>query len=114
MELKCYIGAPASTPEIALENSAVRLDITNRLRKIKVGSYAVDNGSHSKHFSVSALCLEAAQEIDRLREGLQLIECEPINAEYMARNILEGNPAYHSTMTKVGGGETALKPYNAK
>lgn len=37
-------------------------------------------------------------EIKRLREGLLLFECEPINAEYMARNILDGLPAYHDTM----------------
>ena len=32
------------------------------------------------------------QEIERLREGLKLIACEPINAEYMAQNILDGKP----------------------
>ena len=37
-------------------------------------------------------------EIDRLREGLTLITCEPINAEYMAQNILDGLPPYHNTM----------------
>jgi hypothetical protein len=41
---------------------------------------------------------DAMAEIERLREGLLLIECEPINAEYMARNILDGLPAYHGTM----------------
>ena len=54
---------------------------------------------------------EMRAEIKRLREGLSLIECEPINAEYMARNILDGKPAYHDTMIKVGAGETA---HNAK
>lgn len=37
-------------------------------------------------------------EIERLREGLRLIECEPLNAEYMARNILDGLPPHHGTM----------------
>lgn len=37
-----------------------------------------------------ALCLGMASEIDRLREGLLRIECEPINAEYMARDALDG------------------------
>lgn len=56
-------------------------------------------------------------EHSRLIEGLRLIECEPLNAEYMARNILDGLPAYHDTMTKcgegckckVGAGKTALE-----
>ena len=68
-----------------------------------------------------------SDEIERLREGLQLIECEPINAEYMARNILDGLPAYHGTMLectenckcKVGAGDTAVQgdmllPANAR
>ena len=50
---------------------------------------------------------EMRAEIKRLREGLRLIECEPINAEYMARNILDGKPAYYDTMIKVGCGDTA-------
>mgnify|MGYP005824236627 CR=1 FL=1 len=37
-------------------------------------------------------------EINRLRKGLSAIESEPINAEYMARNILDGLPPYHDTM----------------
>jgi SAM-dependent methyltransferase len=43
-------------------------------------------------------------EHSRLIEGLRLIECEPLNAEYMARNILDGLPAYHDTMLKCGEG----------
>ena len=53
-------------------------------------------------------------EHSRLIDGLRLIECEPLNAEYMTRNILDGLPAYHGTMLKcgdgcckVGAGETA-------
>jgi len=42
--------------------------------------------------------LSLAAEVLRLREGLRLITCEPINAEYMAQNILDGLPAYHDTM----------------
>lgn len=41
---------------------------------------------------------EVEAEIARLREGLQLITCEPINAEYMAQNILDGRPPYYNTM----------------
>jgi hypothetical protein len=121
MELKCNIDGPASTPEIALENERIRFDLLKRLRAIKIGSFTVDHGSHSKHFAAKTICLEAAQEIERLREGLELIEREPLNAEYMARNILDGLPAYHDTMMecevdckcKVGADDTALKPYNA-
>ena len=43
-------------------------------------------------------CKKAADEIERLREGLRLITCESVNAEYMAQNILDGLPAYHDTM----------------
>ena len=42
--------------------------------------------------------LELHRENERLREGLRLITCEPINAEYMAQNILDGLPPYHNTM----------------
>lgn len=41
---------------------------------------------------------ELHEENKRLREGLKLITCEPINAEYMAQNILDGFPPYHDTM----------------
>ena len=41
---------------------------------------------------------ELLEEIARLREGLRLITCESVNAEYMAQNILDGLPAYHDTM----------------
>jgi hypothetical protein len=41
-------------------------------------------------------CMEEMDaEINRLREGLKLITCESINAEYMAQNILDGLPPYH-------------------
>lgn len=57
------------------------------------------NNPHSVSHELAGNSLEdAAAEIERLREGLSLIESEPINAEYMARNILDGLPAYHGTM----------------
>lgn len=40
--------------------------ITERLLKIKIGSYTIDEGSHSKHFAVRAVCEEASAEIERL------------------------------------------------
>lgn len=57
--------------------------------------------------SVIEVMREQHQEIERLREGLKLIACEPISAEYMAQNILDGKPAYYDTMIKVGADETA-------
>lgn len=36
--------------------------------------------------------LAAADEIERLQEALLHIECEPINAEYMARAALDAVP----------------------
>ena len=57
-------------------------DIVDRLRS--VGGY----------FDAAALkyvsCSEAADEIERLRNALLRIECEPINAEYLARAALDG------------------------
>ena len=56
---------------------------------------------------------ELMGEIKRLREGLALIECEPVNAEYMARNILDGLPAYHDTVMECEAGckcKTAVPP----
>ena len=47
--------------------------ITERLRNIKIGSYTVDEGSHSKHFAVAAVCQEAAQEIERLQEKVDYL-----------------------------------------
>ncbi len=52
----------------ATEQEATKaVPITERLRAIKIGSYTVDNGSHSKHFAVRAVCEEAAVEIERLK-----------------------------------------------
>jgi hypothetical protein len=60
-------------------------DIVDRLRS--VGGY----------FDAAALkyvsCSEAADEIERLRNALLRIECEPINAEYLARAALDGHNA---------------------
>lgn len=44
------------------------------------------------------VCMLLAEEVRRMRAGLTLITCEPINAEYMAQNILDGLPAYHDKM----------------
>jgi hypothetical protein len=37
---------------------------------------------------------DQAEEIQRLRDGLTAIMCEPLNAEYMAQNVLDGMPPY--------------------
>lgn len=46
-----------------------------------------NEGSHELY----CRCLDAAAEIYRLRAALLHIECEPINAEYMARKALSPN-----------------------
>ena len=48
--------------------AAQAVPITEKLRAIKIGSYTVDNGSHSKHFAVRAVCEAAAEEIERSHE----------------------------------------------
>ena len=48
-------------------SQAKTIPITERLRNIKIGSYTVDHGSHTKHIAVRAICEEAAAEIERLR-----------------------------------------------
>lgn len=65
-------------------------DLAYKLRRNNPNSVSHELASNSLE--------DAAAEIERLREGLRLIESEPINAEYMARNILDGLPAYHNTM----------------
>ena len=57
--------------------AAKAVPITERLRNIKIGSYTVDHGSHSKHFAVRAVCEEAAAEIERShqREAMMKGEC---------------------------------------
>ena len=79
---KCYMATPDETLEAQFMNCNTPL-------------------SEREHW--------ARNEIERLREGLALIECEPINAEYMARNILDGKPAYYDTMIKVCSGDTAIQ-----
>lgn len=49
-------------------SQAKTVPITERLRNIKIGSYTVDHGSHTKHIAVRAICEEAAAEIERLRK----------------------------------------------
>jgi len=49
-----------------------------------------------EHQSMSDSEIDALHaRISALEDGLRAIECEPINAEYMARNILHGLPAHH-------------------
>ena len=57
--------------------TAQAVPITERLRNIKIGSYTVDHGSHTKHIAVRAICEEAAAEIERShqREAMMKGEC---------------------------------------
>lgn len=62
--------------------TAKAVPITERLRAIKIGSYTVDEGSHSKHFAVRPVCEEAAQFIEQLQQvgrGLSAISKEQAN-----------------------------------
>lgn len=59
--------------------TAKAVPITERLLNIKIGSYTVDEGSHSKHFAVRAVCEEAAQFIEQLQHvgrGLSVLSKE--------------------------------------
>lgn len=53
--------------------TAKAVPVAERLRAIKIGRYTVDEGSHSKHFAVAAVCQEAAQEIERLQEKVDYL-----------------------------------------
>ena len=53
--------------------TAKAVPVTERLLKIKIGIYTVDEGSYSKHFAVRAVCEEAAQEIERLQEKVDYL-----------------------------------------
>ena len=57
--------------------AAKAVPIAERLRNIKIGSYTVDHGSHTKHIAVRAICEEAAAEIERShqREAMMKGEC---------------------------------------
>ena len=56
--------------------TAQAVPLVDRLRNIKIGSYAVDHGSHSKHVAVSAVCQEAAKEIERANENERQLKGE--------------------------------------
>lgn len=88
-ELKLDISAPPSVPEIALENAALRAELTHRLRAIKIGSFTVDNGSHQKHFPVAAVCLEAASEIERANEHERQLKGECLMLVDVLRDAFE-------------------------
>lgn len=71
--------------------AAQAVPITERLRNIKIGSYTVDHGSHSKHIAVNAICEEAATEIERLTDEIARYRCyEHVEAENTKRKIWVG------------------------
>lgn len=88
--------------------AAQAVPITERLRNIKIGSYTVDHGSHSKHIAVNATCEEAAKEIERLQaenERLAGMLCEIVTenpgGSYIGDELLERICEAIATMTMV-------------
>lgn len=72
------------------------------MKPIPLALYLAQQIEDSKHvyrgmqFLISNVAAELRRqhaEIERLRAGLALINCEPINAEYMAQNLLDGHQA---------------------
>ena len=81
---------------------AKAVPIAERLRKIKIGGYTVDNGSHSKHFAVRPVCEEAAAEIERANEherqlkGECLLLADILRDAYEVIKTIEGEAAEHA------------------
>lgn len=69
--------------------TAKAVPIAERLREIKIGSYTVDEGSHSKHFAVAAVCREAAQEIERANEHERQLKGECLMLADVLRDAFE-------------------------
>jgi len=68
---------------------AKAVPIAERLREIKIGGYTVDNGSHSKHFAVRAVCEEAAAEIERANEHERQLKGECLLLADVLRDAYE-------------------------
>lgn len=103
------ISAPQSVPEIALERAA----ITDRLRKIKTGSYTEDHGSHSKHFAVRAVCEEAAAEIERLKSERAILRDSAKDViAWCDANPPAGDALY--CISRLRHAIAATEPYNVK
>ena len=69
--------------------TAQAVPLVDRLRNIKIGSYAVDHGSHSKHVAVSSVCQEAAQEIERANENERQLKGECLLLADILRDAFE-------------------------
>ena len=108
-DMSTDISAPQSVPEIALERAA----ITERLRKIKTGSYTEDHGSHSKHFAVRAVCEEAAAEIERLKSERAILRDSAKDViAWCDANPPAGDALY--CIARLRHAIAATEPYNAK
>ena len=102
------ISAPPSVPEIALENAA----LIERLRKIKIGNYTEDHGSHSKHFAVRAVCEEAAAEIERLKSERAILRDSAKDViAWCDANPPAGDALY--CIARLRHAIAATEPYNA-
>lgn len=63
--------------------------IVEKLRSIKIGSYTVNHGSHSKHIAVRGICEEAAAEIERLCQREAMLEGECLLLADVLRDAFE-------------------------
>lgn len=107
--MSTYISAPQSVPEIALEKAA----LTARLRKIKIGSYTEDCGSHSKHFAVRSVCEEAAAEIERLKSERAILRDSAKDViAWCDANPPAGDALY--CIARLRHAIAATEPYNLK
>jgi hypothetical protein len=68
---------------------AAGVPIVEKLRNIKIGSYAVDHGGHSKHIPVKAVCEEAAKEIENLK-GECLLLADVLRDAFEVIKTIEG------------------------
>ena len=75
--------------------AAQAIPITEKLRNIKIGSYTVDHGSHSKHIAVKAICEEAAMDIEYLN-GECLLLADVLRDAFEVIKTIEGEDADES------------------
>ena len=108
MELKCVLNGPPSTPEIALDNAAIRAELANNLRRIKTGSYTEDHGSHFKHFSVAGVAHAAAAALEHATTHEQQLKGECLLLADVLRDAYEVIKTIEGEDTDESDGLTSL------